>query len=131
MICVMKSSLKIVWKTKITFLLSKILLFFLQQKYSLFSETYFFKIPKNLITSSVFLPRQILKKHRYASPKASYPALVKLIESLKMIMWLIVRCFSVSNLKMAKQAMEDATFYCYKMLYIPHPRLLRRENIVC
>ena len=39
MICVMKSSLKIVWKTKITFLLIKTLLFFLEQKYILFSET--------------------------------------------------------------------------------------------
>ena len=36
-------------------------------------------------------------------------------------MWLIARCFSVSNLNMAKQAMEDATFYSYKILYIPHP----------
>ena len=30
-------------KTKITFLLSEILLFFLEQKYILLSETYFFK----------------------------------------------------------------------------------------
>ena len=37
----MKSSLKIVWKTKITFLLSEALLFFLKQKYILFLETYF------------------------------------------------------------------------------------------
>ena len=57
----MKSSLKIVLKTKITFLLSETLLFFLEQKYILFSETYFFKIPKNLITSAFFLARQILK----------------------------------------------------------------------
>ena len=57
----MKSSLKIVLKTKITFLLSETLLFFLEQKYILFLETYFFKIPKNLITSAFFLPRQILK----------------------------------------------------------------------
>ena len=35
----MKSSLKIVWKTKITFLLSEALLFFFEQKYILFSET--------------------------------------------------------------------------------------------
>ena len=57
----MKSSLKIVLKTKITFLLSETLLFFLEQKYILFSETYFFKNPKNLITSAFFLARQILK----------------------------------------------------------------------
>ena len=50
----MKSSLKIVWKTKITFLWSDALLFFLEQKYILFSETYFFRIPKNLITSTLF-----------------------------------------------------------------------------
>ena len=36
-------------------------IFFFEQKYNLFSETYFFKIPKNLITSAFFLPSQILK----------------------------------------------------------------------
>ena len=36
-------------KTEITFLLSETLLFFFKQKYILFLETYFFKIPKNLI----------------------------------------------------------------------------------
>ena len=46
----MKSSLKIVLKTKITFLLSETLLFFLEQKYILFWDKYFFKIPKNLVT---------------------------------------------------------------------------------
>ena len=76
----MKSCLEIVWKTKITFSLSKTFLFFLEQNYILFSETYFFKIPKNLITSVYFWLRQILKKHRYASPKASNAALVKLAE---------------------------------------------------
>ena len=58
MICVIKSSLKIAWKTKITFLLSQPLLFFLGQKYILFLETYFFKVPKNLITEAD------TKKHR-------------------------------------------------------------------
>ena len=57
----MKSNLKIVWRTKIIFLLSKIMLFFIGQKYILLSETYFFKIPKNLITAAFFLPKQILK----------------------------------------------------------------------
>ena len=42
MICIMKSSLKIAQKTKITFLLSETLLIFFKQKYSLFLETYFF-----------------------------------------------------------------------------------------
>ena len=76
----MKSSLKIVWKTKITFLLSETLLFFLEQKYILFSETYFFKIPKNLITSAFFFAEADTKKHRYASAKASNAALVKLTD---------------------------------------------------
>ena len=76
MICVMNSNLKIVWKTKITFLLSKILLFFLEQKYILFSETYLFKISKNLITSAIFF--LLRQKHRYALKKASNAALVKL-----------------------------------------------------
>ena len=59
------------------------LLFFFKQKYILFLETDYF-----------FLPRQILK-NRYASAKTSNTALVELIESAKMIMRLIVRCFSV------------------------------------
>ena len=37
-----------------TFLLSKILLFFFKQKHILFLETYFFKIPRNLIVSAFF-----------------------------------------------------------------------------
>ena len=72
----MKSSLKIVWKIKITFLLSETLLFFL--KHILFSEIYFFKIPKNLITSAFFFADT--EKHRYASAKASNTALVKLTD---------------------------------------------------
>ena len=50
-------------KDKIAFLLSATLLFFLEQKYILFSEIYLFMIPKSLITLAFFLPRQILKKH--------------------------------------------------------------------
>ena len=57
----MNSSLKIVLKTKIT-LLSEALLFFLKQKYVLFSETYFFKIPKNLITLAFFFTEADTKK---------------------------------------------------------------------
>ena len=47
------------YETKLeNFLLSETLLFFLERKYILFSETYFFEIPKNLITSAFFfLPR--------------------------------------------------------------------------
>ena len=46
-------------KDKITFLLREKLLFFLEQEYILFSKTYFFKIPNNLILH-IFLLRQIL-----------------------------------------------------------------------
>ena len=50
------------YETKLeNFLLSETLLFFLERKYILFSETYFFEIPKNLITSAIFLLMQILK----------------------------------------------------------------------
>ena len=68
----MKSSLKILWKTKI------ILLFFLEQKY--YSCRHIFKIPKNLIISAFFWPEADTKKHRYALAKASNAALVKLID---------------------------------------------------
>ena len=83
MICVTKSRLKIVWKIKITFLLSKTLLFFLEQKHILFSETYFFKIPRNLIILPFFFfffADADTKKYRYALAKASNAALVKLTD---------------------------------------------------
>ena len=76
----MISSLKIVWKTTITFLLSETLLFFPEQKSILFSETYFFKIPKNFLTSSFSFAVANTKKHRYASAKSSNAALVKLTD---------------------------------------------------
>ena len=79
MICIMKPNLNIVWKTKITFLLNKTLLSFFKQKYILFLETYFFKISKNLITSTFLSGEADTKKHRYASEKASNATLVKLI----------------------------------------------------
>ena len=106
MICFMKSDLKIVWKTKIIFLLSKKMLFFIGQKYILLSETYFFKIPKNLITSAFFFAEADTKKHRYASAKASNAALVKLtdwiIKNDHVINWATL---FVSDLNMIKQAM--------------------------
>ena len=50
------------WKTKITFLLSRTFLSFLKHKHILFLVTYFFKILiKHLIASVFFLQRQILK----------------------------------------------------------------------
>ena len=61
-------------------LLSETLLFFLEQKYILFSEKYFFKIPKNLITSAFFFLPRHTKKHKYASIKPSNAALVKLTD---------------------------------------------------
>ena len=77
----MKSSLKIVWKTKLTFLLSETLLFFPEANNILLSETYFFRVPQNFITSAFCLLRQILKNiDIYASAKASNAALVKLTD---------------------------------------------------
>ena len=52
---------EIKFETKITFSSCETLLFFLEQKFILFSEKYFFTIPTNLITSAFFLPRQIIK----------------------------------------------------------------------
>ena len=76
----MKSSLTVVLKTKLNFLFSKTLLSFLEQKYILFSETYFFKIPKNLITPAFFLLTQILKKIDMPWQKPPNAALVKLTD---------------------------------------------------
>ena len=73
----MKSSVKIVWKTKIAFLLRETLIFFLEQKHILFSETYFLKTAKNLITSA-FFTKTDTKKH--VSEKASNAGLVKLTD---------------------------------------------------
>ena len=61
------------------FILSETLLFFFEQKFILFWET-FFKIHKNLITSAIFFAEADIKKHRYASAKASNAALVKLTD---------------------------------------------------
>ena len=43
------------------FFIRRNIIFFLEPKYILFSETHFFKIAKNLITRRMFLPRHILK----------------------------------------------------------------------
>ena len=99
----MKLSLKIVWKTKITFLLSEKLPFFIN-KNIFYSWRIFFKIPKNLIASAFFLfidfflSRQILKNidMRPQNPWMLHWENLP-TESLKMIMWLIVPCFSVSD----------------------------------
>ena len=52
--------------------------FLKKSRYILFLETYFFKIPKNSIVSAFFFADS--RKHRYASPKASNAALVKLTD---------------------------------------------------
>ena len=69
------------------FLSSETLLFLFKQKYALFFETYFFKIPKNLIASAFFLPMQILKNIDMPWQK---PRMLHwynlLIESLEVIM---------------------------------------------
>ena len=75
----MKSSLKIVWKKKIIFLLSETLHLFLEQKYISFLETYFFfynSYEFNYL--SIFFTKADNKKHRHASAKASNVAVVKL-----------------------------------------------------
>ena len=71
---------EIKFETKITFSSCETLLFFLEQKFILFSEKYFFTIPTNLITSAFFFAEADNKKHRYASAKASNAAMVKLTD---------------------------------------------------
>ena len=56
------------------FLLSELLLFCFKRKYILFLETYFFKIPKNLIASTFLSSRG---RSKNASEKASNVAVVK------------------------------------------------------
>ena len=65
MICVMKTSLKIVWKAKIPFLLNETLLIFFKQKYISLFGTYSLKIPKNLIASAFFFAEADTQKRRY------------------------------------------------------------------
>ena len=92
-------------KDKNNFFIKRIIAFLSWTKIYFILGGILFKIPKNLVTSAfVFFTEGDTKKHRYALAKASNAALVKL-ELLKMVMWLIVRCFSVSDLIIAKQAM--------------------------
>ena len=98
-------------KDKNNFFIKRIIAFLSCTKiYFIHEDIFSFKIPKNLITSAFFffffLPRQILKNTDMVRQK---PQMLHwwnvMIESLKMIIWLIVRFFSVSDLNMAKQAM--------------------------
>ena len=92
-------------KDKNNFFIKRIIAFLSWTKIYFILGGILFKITKNLVTSAfVFFTEGDTKKHRYALAKASNAALVKL-ELLKMVMWLIVRCFSVSDLIIAKQAM--------------------------
>ena len=60
MISVIKSSLKIVWKTNNFFIKQNNDFRFLN-KNTFYSSKHFFKIPKNLIVLAFFLPKQILR----------------------------------------------------------------------
>ena len=63
MVSIIKSSLKIVWKTEKYFFIKQDISLFFKQKniFFLFLEKYFFQISKNSVASAFFLPRQILK----------------------------------------------------------------------
>ena len=54
-----KIKFEICVKDKNNFFLTETLLFFFKQKYIFFLEIYFFKIPKNLIASAIFLLGQV------------------------------------------------------------------------
>ena len=100
----MKSSLKFVWKKK-NFFVKRNIAFLSWIKIYFILEDMFFKIPKNIFTSEFFLPRQILKNKDMPWQKRQILHWKNsLTESLKIIMWLIVQRFSVSDLNMAKQA---------------------------
>ena len=77
MINVMKSSLKIVWKTKNKFFIKHLLFFFYKIFYFL---RHFFKIPKNLIASAFSFAKADTNKHNYALANVLNAALVKLID---------------------------------------------------
>ena len=54
-------------KEKNNFLLSRTLLFFFKQKYILFLETYFFKVPKNLIAAAFMRCFSVSDRHDQTS----------------------------------------------------------------
>ena len=66
-------------KEKNNFFIKRNIAFLFSIKYILFLETYFLKIPKNLLASADFLPRQILKNVDMPR-RISIVALVKLID---------------------------------------------------
>ena len=65
-------------KDKNNFFINQNIAFLFKQKHVLYMETYFFKIPKKLLTSAfffflffIFFAEADTKRHRYASAKAS------------------------------------------------------------
>ena len=66
-------------KEKNNLFIKRNIAFLFSIKYILFLETYFLKIPKNLLASADFLPRQILKNVDMPR-RISIVALVKLID---------------------------------------------------
>ena len=89
-------------KDKNNFFIKRNIAFLSWTKIYFILEDMFFKIPKNLITSEFFLLRQILKNKDMPWQKRQMLHWKNLLtESLKIIMWLIVQCFSVSDLNMA------------------------------
>ena len=110
----MKSSLKVVWNSKMTF--------FIEQNIAFLFKTYFFKIPKNLIASAFFFffffffffLEADTKKYRLPRQK---PRMLhwwnNLIESFQMTMWLIARCFSVNDKHGQQTFLFDSPQHCF------------------
>ena len=146
----MKSSLKIAWKTKITFLLSKIYFILIFFFFFCWADT---------------------KKDRYASVKVSNAALAKLTDWIIKndhvincamffckwfkhgqtgnVIWLSTTWFLIFQLEVANKkslfttnpanvwieisCWEDINFYSSNLFHIPYPQVatLQRENLVC
>ena len=92
-------------KDKNNFFIKWNIVFFSWTKIYFILGDIFFKIPKNLITLVSFLAEADTKRHRYVLAKASNTAMVKLTDWIIKNDHVIVWCFSVSDLNMAKQAM--------------------------
>ena len=69
-------------KEKNNFFIKRNIAFLFSIKYILFLETYFLKIPKNLLASADFLPRQILKN-------VDMPRRISIVALVKLIDWII------------------------------------------
>ena len=69
-------------KEKNNLFIKRNIAFLFSIKYILFLETYFLKIPKNLLASADFLPRQILKN-------VDMPRRISIVALVKLIDWII------------------------------------------